>query len=95
MSRDPKILTERLNVEGVELDVDFIHYSYYPGAYEKGGAQLSPDEPAHDEVQDVRIAGTDISLFNMIDCMNGFDVIEVELAKREIDDSIDERDDDE
>jgi hypothetical protein len=82
--------TIRLSVEGVELDIDYTHVPFYRGAYEKGGLQLSPDEPEHNEVEDIRIAGTGISLFSMIDCMNGLDVIETELAKYTLDEGNDD-----
>lgn len=72
-----------INVSGVELDVTYTYYPHHSGAYERGsGVKLEPDEPAHYEVEEVKVAGTDISLFALIEEIGGFDTIEAELASQ-------------
>lgn len=69
-----------ITICGVDLDVDYQHHPAYRGQYEKGGLQISPDEPAFNEVHDVRVAGTAISIWGLIDELNGIEIIEAQLA---------------
>ncbi len=76
-----------ISICGVDLDIDYQFHPAYPGHYEKGGMQISPDEPAFNEIHDVRIAGTGISIWGLIDELNGIDTIEAQLALETDDES--------
>jgi hypothetical protein len=67
-------------IGGVSLDVDYTHHPEYRGAYERGGIQVSPGEPAHNEVEDVRVSGTNVSIFGLIEELDAFDTIEAKLS---------------
>lgn len=43
----------------VEASVSYIHTRAFRGIFEKGGGQVSPDEPENAEIQTVRIQGSD------------------------------------
>ena len=47
-------------VREVEAEVKYIHTRAFRGIFEKGGGQITPDEPENAEIQTVRIpcAGT-------------------------------------
>lgn len=80
-----------------ELTVIHTHIRASRGYREKGGLQIEPDESAHEEVEDILLAGTDISLYSLIEDLNGLDVIEAKLALEDNSDEPDypERDEDE
>lgn len=80
ISQGPKMSKSTIEVGGVALDVDFYHHPAERGVYEKGGLQISPDEDAYNEVEDVRVSGTEISIMGLIDELNGLDTIEAELS---------------
>lgn len=67
-------------IGGVALDVDYHHHPRERGTYERGGMQISPDEDAFNEVEDVRVSGTEISIMGLIDELNAIDTIEAELS---------------
>lgn len=64
---------------GVKLAIDYTYHPYYRGVYEKGGGQISPDEPAHVEIEEVKVAGTDISLYNLFDQLDAIRDLEAEI----------------
>jgi hypothetical protein len=75
--------TVTINVSGVDLDVTYTYYPHHSGASERGsGVKLEPDEPAHFEVEEVVFPGSGVSLYALIDDMNGFDTIEAELSSQ-------------
>jgi hypothetical protein len=75
-----KTQTATILINGVSLDVDYTHHPAERGVYEKGGLQISPDEDAYNEVEDVRVSGTAVSIMGLIDEFNGIDIIEAELS---------------
>lgn len=75
--------TVNINVSGVDLEVTYTYYKFCAGATERGsGVKLEPDEPAHFEVEEVVLPGSGVSLYSLIDDMNGFDILEAELASQ-------------
>ena len=80
LGSSPKLEKSTIEIGGVSLDVDYHHHPAQRGVYEKGGLQISPDEDAFNEVEDVRVSGTDISIMGLINELNGNDIIEAELS---------------
>ena len=91
MSKLPPLLSHEITLGGLKLDVHYRHYPASRGLFEKGGGQLSPDEPESYEVEDVILVGTVISVYGLIDELEGLDTIEAELFKLQLNEIPDER----
>lgn len=84
MSGSSRSCTIRLG--GLDLRIEYIFHPAFRGHFEKGGPQLTPHEPAYNDIQAVIIVGTQVDILPLIDEVGGTDVIEVELANETSDD---------
>lgn len=68
---------------GLSLDVGYTFYPFHRGYHEKGGGQIDPDEPAHNEIESVTIEGTSISLYELLDHLDALNSIDELLPNEE------------
>lgn len=60
MSLKAKQETRTVHLAGDTYQLSVMHYPFYRGVYEKGGGQISPDEPESYEILKAKCNGVDI-----------------------------------
>ena len=53
------IKSAEIEFRGVKLQVEYVHYPYYPSQYE-GGVAITPPEPACVEIREIKLGEFDV-----------------------------------